>query len=101
MRTRKKHILFRNQVATILKEQQAKHEKNPNEPLGLSTMQISDKMVDNGKHRLMPPRNTMGGKISKVIGVLPIGQTTTGTMYSRKHTVWTIDYEAYCEWRDA
>ena len=84
-----KHQLFRDAVAALLQ----------NEPEGLSTLQIRDRLFEQ-KLRAVPAHSAFGGAVKKVPGVFVVGSMRTGSTYARNQKVWSIDIDKYKEWRE-
>ena len=95
----KKHMRFRDRVASILNEQWKRHLADPNQAEGLTPIQILDKMHDEGNLRNIPPVRTMGNALLRTAGVYTVGRIRTGTLTTRYQNVYAIDHERYLEWR--
>ena len=84
-----KHQIFRDAVAALLQ----------NEPEGLSTLQIRDRLFEQ-KFRSVPAHAAFGGAVKKVPGVFSVGSVRTGSTFNRLQKVWSIDIDKYKEWRE-
>lgn len=72
-------------------------------PEGLSTYELFNRLADsNLKSRWLPTRNSFGPKLRAMGGINKQG-TATGysTAGTRTVVVWSIDIQAYNEWRGA
>ena len=72
-------------------------------PEGLSTYELFNQLADSElKTRWLPTRNSFGPKLRAIGGINKQG-TATGysTAGPRTVVVWSIDIEAYNEWRGA
>jgi hypothetical protein len=84
-----RHKTFRDAVATILQD----------EPEGLSTLQIRDRLFERGV-LWVPMHSGFGGALRKVPGVFAVGTMKTGALTLREQKVWCIDIDRYKEWRE-
>lgn len=70
-------------------------------PEGLSSYEIYNKLADEPRNsRWLPSRNTIGSKLSGIVGLQKI-DTATGysSILSRSVAVWQLDIERYNTWR--
>lgn len=69
-------------------------------PEGLSSYDIFNKLADNKTPRWLPTRNSIGSKLRAIGGIIKKG-TDTGysAMTSRRVVVWVLDVDKFNRWR--
>ena len=94
MRRKQLHI-FADKVAAMLLDN----------PKGLSSYEIYNRLADDRSNmRWLPARNTIGSRLSNIIGVEQVGQSceafrTHDYAPSRQVVLWRLDIERFNEWR--
>ena len=71
-------------------------------PKGLSSTEIFDRLADDRSNmRWLPARNTIGSKLSGIIGVdavsIKTGYSTNGV---RQVVLWALDIDRFNAWRN-
>ena len=86
----KMNLTFADSVARLLVD-------NPD---GLSSYDIFNKLADEDNPRWLPTRNSIGSKLKAIGGVVKAGKATGySSMTSRKVVLWVIDIDKFNRWR--
>ena len=86
----KMNLTFADSVAQLLIDN----------PEGLSSYDIFNKLADSKTPRWLPTRNSIGSKLKAIGGVQKIGKSTGfSAMTSRRVALWVIDIDKFNRWR--